>query len=154
MGNLMHGSDIVVKMIGRRVELVRRHFNYKQKDFAQALGISSANLSEIEAGVKKPRFEVLYGLSIIFKVNLLYLLQGEGEMFITDKEAEVKDEYEELVQKLKKFPEYKNWFNEFLGCFDDSPMMRYAMMSYFSTYKIQNEELIKRDMQLNKEENK
>jgi transcriptional regulator with XRE-family HTH domain len=150
----MLGSDIVVKAIGKRVELVRRHLNYKQKDFARALEISSANLSEIEAGVAKPRFEILYGLSIIFKVNLLYLLQGDGEMFITDKKAEEKDEYEEVVQKLKKFPEFKDWFDKFICYFNDSPMVRYSMMSYFSTYRIENEELIKRDIQITKGENK
>ncbi|MDQ1352425.1 MAG: hypothetical protein QG657_2731 [Acidobacteriota bacterium] len=151
---LMSETDTVLKEIGKRVELVRRHLEFKQKDFAQALDISSANLSEIEAGVSKPRFELLYGLSLKFNVNLIYLLHGKGEMFLTDKVAVIEDEYAELVQKLKRYPEHKNWFNEFLDYFNDSLMMRYAMMSYFYTYKTQNDELIKRDIQLNRGENK
>lgn len=149
----MDETTDILKAIGLRVKEVRRHFNLRQNNFAQTLDISNANLCEIEAGIAKPRFEFLYSISLKFNVNLLYLLHGKGEMFIAGQEQEEvaeKDEYDELVQQLKKLPQYREWFSEFLGYFNDSPMVRYAVMSYFITYKNQNKELIKKDIQLTK----
>ncbi|MFC8689369.1 helix-turn-helix domain-containing protein [Brevibacillus porteri] len=39
-----------VKTLGKRVKLVRKQHNMTQVNFAKSLGISQANLSEIDSG--------------------------------------------------------------------------------------------------------
>jgi transcriptional regulator with XRE-family HTH domain len=148
----MEETNEVLKAIGQRVKNIRQHLNLRQNHFAQALDISNANLSEIEAGIAKPRFEFLYNISLKYNVNLVYLLHGKGEMFIdakVEKEIIQEDGHSQLLRQLANIPNYKE-FNEFLKYFNDSLMVRYAVMSYFITYKNQNEELIKKDIQLSK----
>jgi len=41
---------MTVNKLGHRVRLIRKQYNMTQINFAQSLGISQANLSEIESG--------------------------------------------------------------------------------------------------------
>ena len=91
--------DPVLKEIGFRLQLVRKKLNLLQKDFAKTLDISNASLSEMEAGNAKPRFELIYNITKKFKVNINYLLHGEGEIFMSDEISrqsglEIKSEYQ------------------------------------------------------------
>lgn len=150
----MNETTDILKEIGQRVKEVRRYLNLRQNNFAQALDISNANLCEIEAGAAKPRFEFLYNISLKFNVNLLYLLHGQGEMFIKSPEEgitdEIKDEFDEAIKFLKKLPTHRKELTALLRDFNDSQMLRYAVISYYLTYKSQNWELIKRDIELSK----
>lgn len=150
----MEETTDILKEIGQRVKDVRRYLNLKQNNFAQALDISNANLCEIEAGAAKPRFEFLYNISLKFNVNLLYLLHGQGEMFIKGpgegRTEEKKDEFDEAIELLKKLPTYRKELTDLLRDFNDSHLLRYTVISYYRTYKIQNWELIKKDIELSK----
>ena len=48
-----------------------------QVNFAQSLGISQANLSEIESGKSNPSLEVLVALVLRYNVDLYWLILSE-----------------------------------------------------------------------------
>jgi len=124
-----------LKSIGERLVGIRKKLNLLQKDFARELDISNASLSEIEAGNNKPRFELIYNLTLKFKVNIYYLLHGQGEMFMPT-------EMESLTAARKYGPDTEKWLKNFLNYFNESEMLRYAMMSYFSKYLTENRKSI------------
>ncbi|MCP5107256.1 MAG: hypothetical protein GY950_27965 [bacterium] len=47
---------------------------------------------------------------------------------------------------------YRDWVLKFLRYFKDSEMVRHHMISYFRAYVIENEELIKRDIEIAEQE--
>jgi len=134
--------DADLTRIGERLQEIRKSLNLLQKDFAKELEISSSSLCDIEAGHIKPRFELIFNLTKKFKVNILYLLHGTGDMFM--------HEEEEIFHRSEVLDKYKDWFREFISYFEHSPMVRYAMMNYFFAYINENERLIKIDMDKNK----
>jgi transcriptional regulator with XRE-family HTH domain len=130
--------DPVLKEIGFRLQLVRKKLNLLQKDFAKELDISNASLSEMEAGNAKPRFELIYNITKKFKVNINYLLHGEGEIFMSDEISR--------QSGLEIKSEYQPFFKDFLYYFSQSPLVRTAMMNYFRTYILEKETLIEKDI--------
>jgi len=138
----MKMRDPVLKEIGFRLQAVRKKLNLLQKDFAKTLDISNASLSEMEAGNAKPRFELIYNITKKFKININYLLHGEGEIFMSD-ELSRQSGFE-----IKS--EYQPFFKEFLYYFTQSPLVRTAMMNYFRTYLLEKETLIEKDIRQTK----
>lgn len=137
----MNIKDPALKGIGERMQSVRKELNLKQKNFARELDISGASLSEIEAGNIKPQFEVFYNITEKFNVNLYYLLHGKGEMFLTASAEESAALGTEQSRENRKFLE------TFLRYFNDSPVVRYEMMSFFTTYLVENELLIEKELE-------
>ncbi len=138
--------DFDLKIIGERLQKIRKHLDLLQKDFAKELGISASSLCDIEAGNMKPRFELIYALTKKFNANILYLLHGTGDMFMREKQ--------ETFHKSKIMDIDRERWEDFLYYIENSPMTRYAMMSHFLTYKNKNEELIKIDIENSKKKGK
>lgn len=67
--------------IGERVRHIRKLHNLNQQNFSKAINISQGRLSEIEKNLCRPSAETLISLSQFFKVNLNWILLGEGEQF-------------------------------------------------------------------------
>lgn len=128
--------------IGGRIQQIRKRLGLLQKDFAEALDISTSAISDMEAGNIKPRFDLLYNISLVYNVNLHYLLHGKGMMF--------QPEEGHPVYEMDRFPEHREWMSDFLYHFNHSPMVRYTMMSYFITYKNEHDLLIAKDMEKSK----
>jgi transcriptional regulator with XRE-family HTH domain len=126
------------KEIGSRILGVRKKLNLLQKDFAKAMEISNASLSEIESGHAKPRFELIFNITKKFEININYLLHGEGEILMPD---EI-----ERQSGMAIHPAHRDFFGEFLYYYNGSPLVRTAMMNYFRTYILEKEKLIKKDM--------
>lgn len=131
-----------LKETGERMQAIRKKLGYRQNEFAKQLGISNASLSEIEAGNAKPRYELIYHITKKFKVNVYYLIHGRGDMFMP--------EHDSPAEKIDKLPQFKDWWEDFINHFNDSPMTRYAVMSYFAAYKTENDALIEKDMEKNR----
>lgn len=134
--------DVDLKGIGERLQETRKSLGFLQKDFAARLEISSSSLCDIEAGNIKPRFELIYHLIKKFNVNIIYLLNGTGDMFYHQEE--------EIFHQSPVLDRYRDWFKEFISYFENSPMVRYAVMNFFFTYINENEKLIKIDIDKNK----
>jgi transcriptional regulator with XRE-family HTH domain len=131
-----------LKGIGERLQLVRKRLNLTQKDFAKELGTSGASLSEVEAGNAKPMIEIYYHITGKFDVNQDYLLFGAGDMFMGGDNSGISPgesdrEYLEFMEKL-------------LYYFKHSKLVRTAVMGHFTTFLLENEATIEKDMKKNK----
>ena len=79
-------SEKAVNTFGSPVREIRIRLELTQSDFGRGLGISLQHLSDIESNRKKPSHDFFYHMVKDYRINLNYLLLGEGEMFLGDKE--------------------------------------------------------------------
>jgi len=140
---VMTEKESELKEIGNRVVAIRKELHMLQKDFAKEMEISGGSLSEIEAGNAKPRYELLYNISRKYNVNLYYLLHGKGEMFVPD-------DIESFLGPRKYGSDTEQWLKKFLFYFNESEMLRYAMMSHFSRFYLENKDVIDKSIHKNK----
>jgi transcriptional regulator with XRE-family HTH domain len=124
---------------GDRLRKIRQHLKLKQKEFAAGLGMSSPALSEIENGKYKPGHYFLYNIVKIHKVNLYYLLFGEGEMFLESLSIGGG-----ISRYLVSHPEMKrfNWY------FERSPILQHYILGKFRQYMNEEREAIDRDVKI------
>ncbi len=127
-----------LKETGERLIAIRKNLGFRQNEFAGKLGISNANLSEIEAGNAKPRYELIYNITKKFNVNAYYLIHGEGDMFMPVNIPR--------VLGVEDIAPYSDWLREFLRYFTKSEIVRYHIMAYFRGYLLENKNLIDRDI--------
>lgn len=74
--------SIPTKAIGIRIKDARMKLGFnKQKEFAEAVGVSAGFLCQVEKGVKKPSSELLFAMANKFDVNLNWILMGKGRMY-------------------------------------------------------------------------
>lgn len=132
-----------LKVIGERLKKIRNHLHLLQKDFAKEVGISASSLCDIEAGKIKPRFELIYALTKKYNINIFYLLHGTGDMF-------VREEWD-ILPKSEILDKDRDWWKKFVYYFENSPMIRYTIMSHFLEYINEKGDSIKVDIEKNKE---
>lgn len=131
-------SEYNLKAIGERLKAVRSSMDFKQVDFAREMQISNANLSEMEQGNAKPRFELLYNLILKFKINVEYIFYGKGEMFLPgSKEGSVID--------LSGFEEEAS-LKELISYCGKSVLVRSYVINSFRKYFLEHEELIQKEI--------
>lgn len=82
-------STTIESGVGERISLLRASAGLSQRRFAELIGISPGYMSEVETGKKLPGSEVLIALKREFRVDINWLLAGEGEMQ-TGKDESVK----------------------------------------------------------------
>ncbi len=95
---------MVENTLADRIKLIRKQQRMTQVNFAQSLGISQANLSEIESGKSKPSIDVLMVMVKLFKIDLHWLLLSEDfelNKEIVSDEAELIHSYR-LLQDIAK----------------------------------------------------
>lgn len=97
--------------IGRTLATIRTQLGMEQKEFAQKIGISQGNLSNIETGRRRITVDALHALKAVFNVNINVLFDAdEKDYFITQKPkkpkmikpklVEIQKELEELIKGL------------------------------------------------------
>ena len=74
------------KAIGRRIKELREKLGLKQAEFADYVGISQGSLSRIEKGTQKADKTLILAICNVFRVNIDWLLTGEGDMFVKKEE--------------------------------------------------------------------
>lgn len=89
-------------LIGGRIRQVRKGKSLTQKDFAAVLGVSQGFYTGIETGRYSPSAEIFTCLAINFKVNINWLLTGEGPMYIENQGAGPP-----MIDLAAKGPHYK-----------------------------------------------
>ena len=117
-------SEKEIKTFGERVRALRKQLRFTQKAFGRDLGISLQHLSDIELDKKKPCHDFFYHMVKAFKVNLNYLLLGDGEMFLGE---EVK---EGVIPK--RFKTGNPDVDVFLHYFFNSDMVKFHALFEFS----------------------
>lgn len=68
--------------IGERIKKLRKTEMLTQKEFAKSLGVSQGYIPSIEKGLKEPSGQLLLSISRAFGVNLEWLKEGKGEMYM------------------------------------------------------------------------
>jgi SOS-response transcriptional repressor LexA len=69
--------------INERFANIRLSTGLNKKQFAESLGINQSVAGDIELGKREPSREVMLKLTTIYKVNINWLLTGEGAPFNT-----------------------------------------------------------------------
>ncbi len=85
--------------IGERIRLRRKELNITQAKIYQEIGISSGNLSGIEAGKSLPSASALIGLSKILNCSIDWILTGENiisDSFFNNREKELLNNFRKL----------------------------------------------------------
>ena len=72
-----------------RMKKLRKTLGLVQKDFAGQLGFSITTISTIENEGQLPTIPIIIAMMTNYRVSPFWLLKGEGEMFIKDKEPEL-----------------------------------------------------------------
>ena len=70
--------NLDLRALGRRLRELRG-FDLTQEAFAKELGISQSQLSKYERGKAAPPADVLFSIKKYFRVNIDWLLTGEGD---------------------------------------------------------------------------
>ena len=73
------------KKVNQRIKEIRGKCS--STEFSKKLGFSISYLSEIETGKRKPSLEMLYKISQNEKINLHWLLTGEGMTFVGESDS-------------------------------------------------------------------
>ncbi len=100
----MKKTGLTIKtMINKRFIMIRKNSNLTQKEMSRKLGISVTTISTIENKRQLPTLSLTISLIDIFHISPLWLLKGEGEMFIKDKEPEL-NQQEHFKKAFPKVP--------------------------------------------------
>jgi len=111
--------------IGKRLKIVRVNLGLSIEKISKVTGFSKSLISEAENGRKKPSSVYLFGLLDQFKVNVNYILTGNGQMFL-DQSSSMDEEVRELFYML-----------------ENVNLVKYAVLGFFIEYKIRNKDVIK-----------
>jgi len=66
----------------QRLKLLRKELDLNQEELAQACGVKLSTISKYENDVIKPAFEMLSKMGFAYNINLNWLVNEIGEMFI------------------------------------------------------------------------
>jgi transcriptional regulator with XRE-family HTH domain len=130
--------------VSERIREIRAALNLSQKELAARLQVSGSSLSDVENGKYPPNFELIRGLVDEFKVNIYYLLFGQGEMFIEPG----KDQF----RKLKVLANRNEGIRKFLFYFEHSAIFRYIIMGNAEEVLIENFQRIDKEIKAKKKE--
>ncbi len=121
---------------GQRIKKIRKHLRISQKELAGHLNISNTYLSEIEAGKFKPGFEFFMNMVTKFDVNAKYLFTGEGNFFIDTEDTE---------KDSKRYRgESSEFIEEMLKDFEQIPMVKFAVLEFYQSYKLTKKDLLEK----------
>lgn len=73
--------------INERIKVLRNELNLTQTEFADRLGLSQNAIARYESGDRNPGGQTIKSICREFNVNVLWLENGEGEMFLPEPEG-------------------------------------------------------------------
>ncbi len=123
------------KAIGGRLKKLRKNLGLTQAEMVTNFNIGRANYSRIEKGEVFPNVSILFTLKRKFNVSLDWLIGAEGEMYLTDGKGQ---EFRSDISQCDK--EIEDLFFHF----ENFPMVKHAVLSFFLEYKARNSELLKK----------
>lgn len=96
--------------VGKRIKDLRKHFRLTQKKFADVIGISQGNLSEMEKDKFYPSVETVISIIKYFHVSADWLLLGSGPgpdpLYTTETIDKALKRAEELLKELPDIWKY------------------------------------------------
>lgn len=135
--------------LGQRLKKLQLALGLQQKEMALAAGVNTGYLSDLINGKREnPGIETILKIANRFNVSLNYLLLGEGEMFLPDKE--------EVLKKEKELKLGFDNIDDLYRIMKRSNFVRNSVMGYAVKLCIDNEETIRKEIEkiIEKEEKK
>ena len=120
--------------VGQRVKETRKILHLQQQQMAEAIGISSGHLSEIESGKANPNADFLIKLSNLYNVSVEYIIHGRGEMFYDDGKTK---------EKSFDFNENLDTIDKLIWLMENSPFFKNTVMGYASKLILNEEDIVK-----------
>jgi transcriptional regulator with XRE-family HTH domain len=108
---------------GKRLRQIRKSNGHTILELSEKTGLSKAMISETEAGKNKPSPNLMLALIKLFNVNINWVLTGEG------------DAYQKEVKKASVEEEFTDLYYDLLWHLENTPVVRYAVMGFYSEYK-------------------
>ncbi|MCP5050313.1 MAG: helix-turn-helix transcriptional regulator [bacterium] len=131
--------------MGRRIKETRLQLRLNQKEFSGRMGMSDNHLSALEAGKSAPGFYFIYQAVKHYDLNPLFLLFGKKPMFLGQEEQE-KEQPPAREPQAREFGESTSQVGEMLDLFQQSPMVKFALLGFYSKFIIENKGLIEEDI--------
>lgn len=118
--------------IGINLKRIRERLNWTLSIMSSHTGISPSYLSDFERGFKLPTSKYLKYLYHIHNIDLNYVFGGTGRML-----------REEIGKGVKPdFGKYTEEIDELLYFLSRVPHALYAVLGYFTEYKLKNKQLL------------
>ena len=133
-----------LKEIGLRIKKIRGFLGLNQKELAAKTKMPASNLSDLENGKIAPGYSFAMKLSNLLNVNLNFLFNGKGKMF-TQFSAADEQQNEKSPKKQIKSTADLLWFIE------NSPLLNSQLIAYAAQYRYQNELMIDKDIEINRQ---
>lgn len=127
-------EPLKLKNIGIRLRGLRDALNITLEQMNKLTGISRSYISDFERGRKLPSSKYLFYLIENFSADINYIYTGRGEMFLKSEEEE---------GKPYDFGKYEEEINDLLYHITRIPNALYAVLGFFSDYKVNKEKFIK-----------
>ena len=92
-----------MKNLNARIKNLRKQLNLSQEEFAANLNITKQAVSNMETGKSAPSPIVLYKMHTKMDINLNYVIAGDGDIFLSEKNNKALKEslLKEFEQMLK-----------------------------------------------------
>lgn len=127
----MMAKEALHREIGLHLRMIRDEIHLTMEVISQETGISRSYLSDFERGVKLPTSKYLKYLFVRHNVNLNFVFSGEGNKF--------RPTAEETTPNFGKFQDEVDKLLHFMA---DMPHTLYAVLGFFTEYKMINKNLI------------
>ncbi|HLP44643.1 MAG TPA: helix-turn-helix transcriptional regulator [Candidatus Kapabacteria bacterium] len=127
----MMAKEALYREIGLHLRMIRDEIHLTMEIISQETGISRSYLSDFERGVKLPTSKYLKYLFARHNVNLNFVFSGEGNKF--------RPTAEETTPNFGKFQDEVDKLLHFMA---DMPHTLYAVLGFFTEYKMINKNLI------------
>ena len=126
------------KTIGNRFKTLREKIGLSQTKMATELNVSNGTICGIEQGDVYPPFKVIFGLCLVYNINIFYIFNGNGDMFM---------EENSIKARMGSIPdEQMDFLKNFLDLYEKSELVRFSFQAYFKKYQLENKALIEMDM--------
>jgi transcriptional regulator with XRE-family HTH domain len=147
--------------VGQRIKGIRLNDRVTQRQFAAQMKMSNTHLSDIETGRFLPGFHFFYRIAKYHNVNPLYLIFGKEPIFLKEEKEKDKQTVKETPEPPAQAPpkpetpapgEYTPQVQEMLSYFQRSPVVKFAVLGYFSKFIVENKAVIEQDIKMHETE--
>jgi len=129
--------NLDAQAIGQRIKLFRNALGITIADLSRKAGLSIGMISETETGKNKPSPSLMLALLKFYRLNLNWLLTGEGEMRVSDAPP--------VQPEKKEYGYLDDEVQQLLWHLEHTMVVRLAVVGFFLEYLYQNEDLINRE---------
>lgn len=137
-------SDEEKKLIGIRVRKIRKKLGFSQKKLADTLELSAGFISDVEAGNTLAGQKFIKNIFLKLNVNLKYLFQGKGEMFLEEEDESIKLDFDHDRELIK----------EMFEMIKKSSLVRLSVLQFYQTYMFEKKTIIHEELESTKPKEK